>query len=542
MNEINYTPPSMSRHEEQFVEHEENGIKTKTKTKEKITPITSFKGQLITQKILENMEKNSITTPSIVQKYVVPLGMHGKDLLISAPTGMGKTISFLVPTINFLNSVNVTERKVRGYADRGSLFKTPRKTVSALVLAPTRELAMQIHAEACILSEGMSITSACIYGGVEKKGQASSLSKGVDLLIGTPGRIQDFVFDQYHPLNLKNVQVLIFDEADRMLDMGFEKQIRSILGALSPNKRRQTMMFSATFPPAVQRLAKEFFQNTPEEVHVGNGPIESITQEIIYIEEPSKRQAKRNEKLMKILLEYGYKPSAAIEKKAFVQAKYTVPVLQWGDKHKNTSKQAQDSPGQKSGGSELPKIVIFVEKKDDCAVLSDYLHGNGINCTTLHGDKTQMEREYALKEFKGDVPILIATSIAARGLDVPGIALVLNYMMPNDVKEYIHRIGRTGRAGKTGRSITFFARDDHAQAAPLIEILKKAKQEVPEFLHEIAQMKSPKSHRGNSSRQSPSFKKREEGGQHFYETQEIKHKTAPALNEKIKIQKNLDWD
>ncbi|KAI5159858.1 ATP-dependent RNA helicase DDX3X [Nematocida ausubeli] len=532
----NYVPPSMNRQKENFLESEENGVRTKTK--DKVTPMSSFKGQLIASKILENMKDNKITTPTLVQRYVMPLALHARDLLISAPTGMGKTISFLVPTLNFLYSTAGSFAKKNKSFSGERRFQRVKKPTLALILVPTRELAIQIYNDSAALIEGLPITCGCVYGGVPKKEQIPSIINGVDLLIGTPGRIQDYLNYPGDLLNLSNIQVLIFDEADRMLDMGFEKQIRGILARLDRNQKRQTMMFSATFPPVVRKLAQEFFQQAPEEVHIGNGPIENIMQEIIQIEGHSKKHTERNERLMKILLEYGYTPSAAVEQKAFFAPRSPAALMQWGNKTKEPVKKKE-----KEKEASTPKIVIFVEKKEDCTTLSDYLHSRGILCTTLHGDKKQAEREFALSDFKDAMPILIATSVAARGLDVPGIVLVVNYMMPADVKEYIHRIGRTGRAGKTGRSITFFTWDDQPQAASLIEILQKANQEVPKFLQDMAHAKSSKGGRGGKSFSGGNFtKKKDDSGQHFTETQEIKRKEAPVLSEKIEIQKNLSWD
>ncbi|KAI5189123.1 ATP-dependent RNA helicase DDX3X [Nematocida minor] len=547
MNTANYVPPCMSKKEEKLVEKEENGVRIKSA--DAITAITTFKGNLINMKILENMEGVGITKPTLVQRYVVPLGMHGRDLLISAPTGMGKTISFLVPTINYLLSHGAYQEKrfKSGYQKSfGKSSSQPKRPIRGLVLTPTRELALQIYNDCEMLTNGLSLSAGYAYGGSEKHEQISILKKGVDLLIGTPGRIQDFA--DRKTIDLSNIQVLIFDEADRMLDMGFEKQIKEILQHLNPNTERQTMMFSATFPEPVQKLARAFFQKVPAEVHVGHGPLENIKQEIVHIEGYDQNRVKRNEKLMELLLEYGYAAGdKPIEKTAVRSYSRQSPGMKMQWARKETAEPEKVKKQEREKEKEKPKIVIFVDQKVDCKELASFLNRKGIECASIHGDKMQSEREDALHEFKNNIsPILAATSVAARGLDIPGIALVINYAMPADIKDYIHRIGRTGRAGKDGRAVTFITKEDYSHAPALIDILKKANQKIPSFLEEVASMRV-KSGRGGHGRESHRqssagvFKKREDSGQHFQNTQEIKHKDAPVLTEKVKIVKNIDW-
>lgn len=538
----------MSEGEGKFVEKEENGVYLKSV--ENITPVSSFKGHLINSRILENMEAMKISSPTLVQKYVVPLGMHGKDLLITAPTGMGKTISFLVPTINYL--ISLPSQDSHRYRSRfgnksssGSAYGS-KKDISALILSPTRELTMQIYEDSQKLLKGISLTSSIAYGGTNKSHQVRNITKGTDLLIATPGRALDILSG--NNVSISKISVLIFDEADRMLEMGFEKQIRDILGFLDSSRRRQTMMFSATFPLPLQRLAKEFFQKTPCEVHVGHGPLESIKQEFVHIEGFDSGKTKRNEKLLNLLAEYGYTPGEHSIDINTTRKSYSRPSaslnLSWNKKPSASEKKkpsVEEAPKKKE--NDKPKIVVFVDQKVECRNLAAFLSRKGIECTSLHGDKEQSEREDALYEFKNNIsPILIATSVAARGLDIPGIALVINYAMPSDIKEYIHRIGRTGRAGKNGRAVTFITRDDYSHVPALINILKKANQKIPAFLEGLPETRERGGGRSFGGRNVSLHKKKEEdAGTHFYETKEIKHKEPAKIEEEIKIKDDLDW-
>ncbi|OAG32021.1 ATP-dependent RNA helicase DDX3X [Nematocida displodere] len=500
-----YVPSYMK--EEQETEIKENGISIKAVGK--IDSVKTFKGLMINPKILRNMEGKEIVDPTIVQKYVIPLALHGNDILTCAPTGMGKTVAFLVPAINALRGGN------KGF---GGKRHNPR----VLILVPTRELAIQIHKECDALSQGMDITCALAYGGADnRRNQIATIKKGLDILIGTPGRLQDFLKDKH--ISFVDIEMLIFDEADRMLDMGFESQIKSLIHDFDKDKKRQTMMFSATFPRAVQRIAKDFFQQKPAEVHIGVGPKENITQEIINVSSSDCRPKQVKEtKLLSLLEEYGYAAtSTPIHTHASTFS--AGPKLVWG------KSKVETKPKQKTY-EERPKIVIFVEKKLQCREISDFLHKKGIDCASIHGDKTQQEREEALGRFtQCDPPILIATSVAARGLDIPGIELVVNYTLPHELQEYIHRIGRTGRAGKGGRSVAFFGKEDMHHVPLLIDTLKKANQEVPSFLESM--------HQAQRTQPKTKTPKRKEGTGSF-----IKARDPAYITEQIKIEDNLEWD
>jgi superfamily II DNA/RNA helicase len=453
-------------------------------TSKHITPITRFQGNFISEQVLENMRAHGISEPTVVQRYSVPVGLRGEDILVCAPTGMGKTLAFLLPTLNSLLGARVKRRAPR-----------------ALILTPTRELAVQIAEDAAMLSRGTGIRSRAVYGGDNRREQVAGIKGGVDILVGTPGRVTDFLENRI--VSIDSVDMLVFDEADRMLDMGFEPQIRSLLKYLDGERERQTMMFSATFPKSLQEIAREFFQKEFVEVSIGEGTIENITQEIVEIDSSA---AKRNSRLLEILEKVKYRVSEPVDRG--VSLEWKKPSLVWKkqaqtgqpvsvhnkDTHSTRSHDISASPRNPGGEgtpnillNAFPKVVVFVETKRQCDELEAFLLGKGIPCISIHGDRSQSEREDALSKFRlSEKPVLVATSVAARGLDIPGIELVVNYKMPSDVKEYVHRIGRTGRAGHTGRSITFFGPEDRAVAAELVEVIRSAKQEPPCFLEETA--------------------------------------------------------
>jgi len=548
MNKEYVVPTSTKMKTEKEIKIKEENVKIQTK--EDVKGIESFKGLLINSTILKNMEAQNIVQPTLVQKYVIPLALYGNDLLICAPTGMGKTIAFLVPAINHL--LCASKRQKSGYGFRKQLLP------KALILTPTRELAMQIHKDSENLSKGLDISSALAYGGGEnRKNQVSAIKRGADILIGTPGRLQDFINEGV--VNLENIEILIFDEADRMLDMGFEVQIRSLCKGLREDKHRQTMMFSATFPDSVQKIAKDFFQKQYSVVNIGHGPIENITQEIVYIDSAEMKNTKRKEKLISVLSEYGYVPGESLAhqmKERDWRADAQGPPekkLTWKKKMEPSEpKEKQEKTEQVK--IDRPKIVIFVEKKVQCKDLMEFLLSKGIPSTSIHGDKEQAEREEALGLFKRcEAPVLVATSVAARGLDIPGIVLVVNYMMPSDMKEYIHRIGRTGRAGRQGRSITFFSKEDQQNAGQLVDILKKANQEVPTFLEEMAEEKgrgrgksgfrrkddAGSSRDGREVKPAGDREHREKGDP--YSPLEMRD-VLSGESKKIDIEENVSWD
>merc|ERR1712048_503384 len=301
----------------------------------------------------------------------------------------------------------------------------------------TRELAVQIQEESNRFGKSSKIKNTCCYGGVPKQNQARDLEDGVEIVIATPGRLIDFL--ESGKTNLKRVTYLVLDEADRMLDMGFEPQVRKITSQVRPD--RQTLMWSATWPKEVQKLARDLCKEEP--VHINVGSLDTrcahtIRQYVEVVDERDKRGRLRRllEKVM--------------------------------------------------DGS---KILIFAQTKTAGDDLTRELREDGWPALCIHGDKKQEEREWVLKEFKeGKSPILVATDIAARGLDVKDIKYVINYDFPGSIEDYIHRVGRTGRAGATGSSYTFFTTDKSRHAKHLVEVLKEANQPVPEELQKLAGM------------------------------------------------------
>ena len=347
-----------------------------------------------------------------------------------AQTGSGKTAAFLLPSISRLLIEGPPEFPDAAYAS------SRRKSFpSILVMGPTRELAIQIYEEAKKFAFKTDIRPVVVYGGQDVVQQLRDLEHGCDILVATPGRLVDLM--ERGRVDLSFVRFLILDEADRMLDMGFEPQIRRIVeqSGMTPVGERQTLMFSATFPAPMQHMASDFLQDY---IFLTVGRVGSttdfITQRVILVEEPDKRHV-----CMDIL--------AATE----------------------------------------GLTLVFVETKRGADQLEDFLYSNGFPSTSIHGDRSQWEREEALRRFRSaECPILVATDVAARGLDIPHVKHVINYDLPHDINDYIHRIGRTGRAGNDGLATAFFNEyKNKAMARELLATLQDTKQEVPEFLNDM---------------------------------------------------------
>lgn len=382
-------------------------------------PISSFSHLDLPEFLRLNIQAAGFSKPSAIQSESLPIAMSGKDIISIAQTGSGKTIAYLIPAMIHIQDQTTV---------------TPRDGPIGLVLAPTRELALQISGEFTKFSKSSTLKHACIYGGSPKMHQLNELHRGVHFLVATPGRLIDFL--ESRDISLKKVTFLVLDEADKMLDMGFEPQIRAVLGQVRPD--RQTLMFSATWPKEVQNLARDF-QTEPVQVRIGSLEISAnhnIKQIIEFVEDSSKYQ------LLSRGLKEILKPNA--------------------------------------------KVIIFTETKRKCDSLSRDLQSEGIKCASIHGDKTQFEREKALKGFKeGSITILIATDVASRGLDVKDINYVINYDLPKNIEDYIHRIGRTARAGAKGTAVSFFSPSNIRMASSLIDVLKQARHNVPERLYDI---------------------------------------------------------
>ncbi len=400
-------------------------------------PVLAFSNPPLDEHLLRNIELAHYKVPTPVQKYSIPIVMGGRDLMACAQTGSGKTGGFLFPILSqaFINGPSVVP------AGQGGNFGRQRKAYpTSLILAPTRELVSQIYDESRKFAYRSWVRPCVVYGGADIGSQLRQIERGCDLLVATPGRLVDLI--ERGRISLCNIKYLVLDEADRMLDMGFEPQIRRIVeGEDMPGvQSRQTLMFSATFPRDIQMLARDFLKDY---VFLSVGRVgstsENITQKVEYVEDVDKRSV-----LLDILHTHG-------------------------------------------GGLTL----IFVETKRMADSLSDFLINQNFPATSIHGDRTQRERERALEMFRNArCPILVATAVAARGLDIPNVTHVINYDLPTDIDDYVHRIGRTGRAGNTGISTAFFNRGNRGVVRDLLDLLKEANQEVPAFLETIARESS----------------------------------------------------
>lgn len=395
-------------------------------------PITEFRAPMDAH-LLDNIALAHYKTPTPVQKYSVPIVAGGRDLMACAQTGSGKTGGFLFPILSA--SFSNGPRAVPDAA-RGGYGRSRKAYPTALILAPTRELVSQIHEEARKFAYRSWVRPAVVYGGADIGSQLRAMDQGCDLLSATPGRLVDLI--ERGRISLANIRYLVLDEADRMLDMGFEPQIRRIVeGEDMPGvTERQTLMFSATFPRDIQMLARDFLKDY---IFLSVGRVgstsENITQKIEYVEDEDKRSV-----LLDIL--------------------YALP----------------------PGGLTL----IFVETKRMADMLEGFLSQNQFAATSIHGDRTQREREYALETFRtGRTPVMVATAVAARGLDIPNVTHVVNYDLPSDIDDYVHRIGRTGRAGNTGAATAFFNRGNKNICRDLVDLLREAKQDVPTWLEAV---------------------------------------------------------
>jgi ATP-dependent RNA helicase DDX5/DBP2 len=365
------------------------------------------------------------------------MALSGRDMVGIASTGSGKTLAYILPAIVHINA----QAPVR----RGD-------GPVALVLAPTRELAMQIHLEAQKFGKYAQIRSTCIYGGASKGPQTRELNAGVEICIATPGRLLDMLNE--NRTNLRRVTYLVMDEADRMLDMGFEPQIRKIVEQIRPD--RQTLMWSATWPKEVQSLARDFLKDFIQ-VNIGSLDISANirVKQVILTCSPYDKMRLLIEELSQIM--------------------------------------ADAEPG---------KVIIFTAKKVTADEVASTLNRERFPAVAIHGDKSQNERDYVMRQFKsGHSAILVATDVAARGLDVKEINYVINFDLPKNIEDYVHRIGRTGRAGKYGTSISFFSPGEDASIArDLIKILEEAKQEVPSLLRNSVASRGSFNNRRGASR------------------------------------------
>uniref|UniRef100_A0A0N4ZQN7 RNA helicase n=1 Tax=Parastrongyloides trichosuri TaxID=131310 RepID=A0A0N4ZQN7_PARTI len=398
--------------------------------------ISTFSDLQLHEWIEENIKKSGYDRPTPVQKYSIPTLNSKRDLMSCAQTGSGKTAAFLVPLINRILLEGPGELRKPFTRHDGKTTQYP----AALIISPTRELSLQIYNESRKFAYRTPIISALLYGGRENyRDQINKLRLGVHILIATPGRLIDVIQQGY--IGLDACRFLVLDEADRMLDMGFEPQIRQIveLNNMPKKGERVTAMFSATFPKEIQMLAQDFL--LPNYVFLAVGRVgstsENIAQKVVWVEEDDKRSL-----LMDLL----------------------------------------------DGGDPQALTLVFVETKRGASELAYLLNRQGYDVVAIHGDLKQVERERHLDSFRsGQTPILVATAVAARGLDIPNVKHVINYDLPNDVDEYVHRIGRTGRCGNVGLATSFFNDKNRNISRELAELVVEANQELPEWLSKLSE-------------------------------------------------------
>eukprot|EP00930_Biecheleria_cincta_P061447 TRINITY_DN47017_c0_g1_i1.p1 TRINITY_DN47017_c0_g1~~TRINITY_DN47017_c0_g1_i1.p1 ORF type:complete len:534 (-),score=135.99 TRINITY_DN47017_c0_g1_i1:52-1599(-) len=424
---------------------ETNGIKIHIPDSKKesidITPLAGFQCEGFANRLVKYCQ-GKFDKPTPIQACTWPLIMQRSDVCGIAKTGSGKTMAFAMPYLS-MSRLGVLE-----------VFEQPCHTPRFLAMAPTRELAMQI-AEVCLdltkaLTQGDESVYPvqCIFGGVPKKDQRQVINNvGIDMCVCTPGRLEDLVEEE--SLDLSHVQYLVLDEADRMLDMGFIDTVKKLIDRMPKVGKRQTVMFSATWPSSVHSLATQFLSDP---LHVGIGSVDEgmvANTAIRQLVEVIRNDKEKPTRLLKHLKEH-YAPNK--------------------------------------------KIIIFGLYKKETAWLESFLHEKGYDkVIALQGDMTQDKRTQAITDFKATKKTpLIATDVASRGLDVQDVELVINYTFPLTIEDYVHRIGRTGRAGKKGLAICFFcpdskgAQDEKAHAGDLAKVLRDAGQEVPKDLQAIA--------------------------------------------------------
>ncbi|MGL4483939.1 MAG: DEAD/DEAH box helicase [Anaerovoracaceae bacterium] len=353
-----------------------------------------FKELKLTPPIMKALKRKGYTKPTEIQKESIPIVLEKKDLLGCAQTGTGKTAAFAIPIIQLLN-----EEKYK-HKEKGLRGNDKRK-IRCLVLTPTRELALQVYESFCDYGHYTDIKANVIFGGVSQKPQEKSLKNGIDVVVATPGRLKDLMGQGL--VNLKDLDTLVLDEADRMLDMGFLPDVKKIISKLPTE--RQTLLFSATMPADISKMAQSILKN-PETVTVTPvaSTVEAIIQKLYYVDKVNKKDL-----LLHVL---------------------------------------KENPAD--------SVLVFTKTKHKANDVAKLLSNKRIPSMAIHGNKSQGARQNALNSFKkGQLRVLVATDIAARGLDISELALVINFELPDVAETYVHRIGRTGRAGNDGEAITF---------------------------------------------------------------------------------------
>lgn len=380
-------------------------------------PVKKFEDFGLSSEILKALNDLGYVSPTPIQVQAIPLVLEGKDVMGAAQTGTGKTAGYSLPMLQSLMfSANTS-------------MSPARHPVRALILVPTRELADQVYEDVKRYAKYTPVKSAVVFGGVDMPSQTSILRAGVEILIATPGRLLDHV--QQKNVNLSQTQILVLDEADRMLDMGFLPDLQRIVNLLP--KQRQNLLFSATFSNDIRKLAKSFMKD-PVTVEVArqNATAENVKQTVYRIEESEKNAAVEH-----ILKDKGEK-----------------------------------------------QVLIFSNTKAGASRLARQLEKTGLKASAIHGDKTQGERTATLEAFKsGDIDILVATDVAARGLHIEELPFVINFDLPYVAEDYVHRIGRTGRAGSKGEAISLYSEKDERLLKEIEKLIKRqlSPEKIPDF-------------------------------------------------------------
>ncbi|CAO2819711.1 unnamed protein product [Amaranthus hypochondriacus] len=390
-------------------------VSGKNSSDSKYSPLNSFSDVKVPANVIECCK--DFDKPSPIQSHSWPFLLDGRDFIGIAQTGSGKTLAFGIPAM-----MHVLGKR------KGDMSR--RKNPICLILSPTRELAQQIADVLCDAGKSCGIKSACFYGGTSKGPQLEALRSGVDIVIATPGRLKDLI--EMGKCCLKEASYVVLDEADRMLDMGFEQDVRSILSQTC--SVRQMVMFSATWPIEVHQLAQEFMDPNPIKVVVGSEDL-AANHDVMQIVEVLEERTRDN-RLVALLEKY----------------------------HQ----------------SQRNRVIVFVLYQKEGDRVERMLQGRGWKAVAIHAGKPQHTRTKSLALFKsGTCPLLIATDVAARGLDIPDVEVVINYSFPLTTEDYVHRIGRTGRAGKKGVAHTFFTKENKGLAGELVNVLREANQHIP---------------------------------------------------------------
>jgi len=422
----------------------------------------SFDTLGLSAELLRAVREQGYTEPTPIQRKAIPVILSGKDVMAGAQTGTGKTAGFTLPLLQRLSEKPAA---------------SGRRPIRALVLTPTRELAAQVGASVETYGRHLNFNAAVIFGGVKINPQIAQLRRGVDILIATPGRLLDHVSQK--TLDLSQVEILVLDEADRMLDMGFIHDIRKVLALLPKNDRRQSLLFSATFSDEIKQLADRLL-NRPELIEVArrNTTAERIEQVVHFVDKGRKRE------LLSHMI----------------------------------------------GAQNWRQVLVFTRTKHGANRLAQQLETDGLTAAAIHGNKSQGARTKALADFKSSqVRILVATDIAARGLDIDQLPHVVNYELPNVPEDYVHRIGRTGRAGNEGQAVSLVCVDEHKLLQDIERLLKSEikKEILPGYEPDPSIRAEPiQNGRGGNNRSQP--RRQSQGGRP--ERSAAKPSNAPGRN------------